>query len=142
MARPERFRINRPDVIHEVLDGELVIVNLRSGAYYSLDPVGAAIWQEIERGSSEAEIVVDALARFEGEAGEVESAVRGLVEELRGENLIAPTDAPAAALPSQACDGRTPFRAPRLQKYTDMQELLLLDPIHEVDESGWPTRGT
>jgi hypothetical protein len=27
-----------------------------------------------------------------------------------------------------------------LQKFTDMQELLLLDPIHEVDERGWPHR--
>ena len=27
-----------------------------------------------------------------------------------------------------------------LEKYTDMQDLLLLDPIHEVDDgSGWPT---
>jgi hypothetical protein len=25
-----------------------------------------------------------------------------------------------------------------LQKYTDMADLLLLDPIHEVDEQGWP----
>ena len=30
------------------------------------------------------------------------------------------------------------FEAPILQKYTDMQDLLLLDPIHEVDEAGWP----
>ena len=29
---------------------------------------------------------------------------------------------------------------PQLSSYTDMQELLLLDPIHEVDESGWPNR--
>ena len=27
-----------------------------------------------------------------------------------------------------------------LGKYTDMQELLLLDPVHEVDEAGWPNR--
>jgi hypothetical protein len=27
-----------------------------------------------------------------------------------------------------------------LERYTDMQELLLLDPIHDVDESGWPHR--
>jgi hypothetical protein len=24
--------------------------------------------------------------------------------------------------------------------YTDMEELLLLDPIHDVDETGWPVR--
>jgi hypothetical protein len=29
---------------------------------------------------------------------------------------------------------------PVLERYTDMQELLFLDPIHDVDESGWPHR--
>ena len=33
-----------------------------------------------------------------------------------------------------------PFEAPRLTKYTDMRDLLVLDPIHDVDESGWPAR--
>ncbi len=26
----------------------------------------------------------------------------------------------------------------KLAKYADMQDLLALDPIHEVDEEGWP----
>jgi hypothetical protein len=31
------------------------------------------------------------------------------------------------------------FAEPILQKYTDMEALLLADPIHEVDKStGWP----
>jgi hypothetical protein len=30
------------------------------------------------------------------------------------------------------------FVAPCLHKYTDMQELLLIDPIHDVDDYGWP----
>ena len=34
---------------------------------------------------------------------------------------------------------RLSFEAPILHKYTDMQDLLLLDPIHEVDEAGWPS---
>ena len=33
-----------------------------------------------------------------------------------------------------------PLAAPVLNKYSDMQDLLLLDPIHDVDEeAGWPT---
>jgi hypothetical protein len=43
----------------------------------------------------------------------------------------------ATALPP-VVSGRLSFTHPQLQKYTDMQELLLLDPIHEVEESGWP----
>jgi len=33
---------------------------------------------------------------------------------------------------------RQPFSAPVLNAYTDMEELLLLDPIHDVDQAGWP----
>ena len=33
---------------------------------------------------------------------------------------------------------KTQFEFPIIEKFTDMQELLLLDPIHEVDEKGWP----
>jgi hypothetical protein len=27
---------------------------------------------------------------------------------------------------------------PRLERYTDMKDYFLLDPIHEVDTAGWP----
>ena len=30
------------------------------------------------------------------------------------------------------------YEPPVIECYPDMQELLLLDPIHEVDETGWP----
>jgi hypothetical protein len=33
---------------------------------------------------------------------------------------------------------KPPFEMPKLSKYTDMEDLLALDPIHEVDEMGWP----
>ena len=36
-------------------------------------------------------------------------------------------------------NGKKPlFESPNLQKYTDMQAMLWLDPIYEVDETGWP----
>ena len=33
---------------------------------------------------------------------------------------------------------RQPYSPPVLNSYTDMEELLLLDPIHDVDQAGWP----
>ena len=30
------------------------------------------------------------------------------------------------------------FEPPRLERYTDMKDYFLLDPIHEVDTAGWP----
>lgn len=143
MAAAQRFRINRPSVIHEILDDELVVVNLKSGSYYSLDKVGAVAWREVESGASLGEVTSALLREFDGEGGVVERAAAELLQELEREELIVPAANGAATARSESAAApvrRGAFSAPVLHKYTDMQDLLLLDPIHEVDEAGWPAR--
>ena len=49
--------------------------------------------------------------------------------------------APAPVTTQTTASGETsPFVTPTLSRYTEMQDLLLLDPIHDVDDSGWPRR--
>ena len=139
-----RFKINTPPVIHQTLEGEVIVVNLDTGTYYSLDGVAAAIWGELERGASVEETVERAVGRYGAPGPLVEPAVTRFVEELVREELIVTANGaggpgPAPATPA-AAGGSPPthFAEPVLHKYTDMQELLLLDPIHEVDEQGWP----
>ena len=35
-------------------------------------------------------------------------------------------------------DAKAVFQTPTLNADSDMEDLLLLDPIHDVDEKGWP----
>ena len=147
MTSSGRFTINTPKVIHETFDDEVVIVNLGSGNYYSVNNVGADIWRLIERGVLMDDMIEGIGHLYEGSRGEIERAVDSLVDELQREGLIvpAPTTEPESTRgqrPSPDVEskaGRRPFEMPMLQKYTDMQELMLLDPIHEVDETGWPS---
>ena len=47
MNQPEpadRFEVNSPAVVSEVIDGEAVIMNLKSGNYFSIQNSGAVIW--------------------------------------------------------------------------------------------------
>ena len=70
----------------------------------------------------------------------MEPAVTRFVERLLEEALLVAANGdgrPLRLRPSRTAPPRL-VREPRLDKYTDMQELLLLDPIHEVDERGWP----
>src|SRR5207344_1545381 len=97
----QRFRINRPSVIHEVLDDELVIVNLKSGSYYSLDRVGATIWHELDAGASEGEILAVLQRDFDGEAAEVERTTAELLHELQREELILAAGSNGAVVPRQ-----------------------------------------
>lgn len=148
MVPAERFCINSSKITHETIDGEVVIVNLGSGSYYSLDGAGASIWRCIVDRASFEEIVADISHRFDGEAEGISSGVKRLIEELQAEGLILndptenQTDAPQEKAVPSGQPGKSlkaQFIPPLLHKYTDMQDLLLLDPIHDVDEAGWPT---
>ncbi len=134
-----RYRMNAPGVIHETLDGEAVIVNLLTGTYYSLDRVGGVIWNLLISGMNSAETVQQLETAFDADNATLTVAVAGLTATLVEEELIVPIKDEDIPVPHATPAGeRLPFEKPVLHRYTDMQELLLLDPIHEVDERGWP----
>jgi hypothetical protein len=139
-----QFRVNSPRVMHETIEGEVILIDLTTGSYYSLRDAGTEVWHAIESGSDEDGIGDAFELRYEGPREEIRSAVGRLLDELAAEGLIEPVDSDAVSderasiAPRPGADGRTPFQAPVLEKHTDMQDLILLDPVHEVDPRGWP----
>jgi hypothetical protein len=141
-----KYRINSPKVIHETIDGETVIVNLDSGNYYSLEKVGADIWALIGSGLPVPEIIEDIATRYIGERKEMDQAIHEFFGDLQQEGLIMIDETqgseaqPGIRDRTEETEELPVFENPALQKYTDMQDLLLLDPIHDVDETGWPSQ--
>jgi len=132
------FRVNSPTVVSETVDREVVMIHLDTGNYYSLRSTGALIWDALERGATVASITstLDATACNGADVGAV---VGSFVDELVAEALIVPADASGAGSAATVERSPEPFEPPVLEKYTDMQHLILLDPVHEVDEGeGWP----
>ena len=140
------FKLNSPKVVQETIEGEVIIVNLDKGDYYSLTNTGAYIWSEIERGIPQNVILQKVVKRYEGSTEEIEEALSSLIEQLQQEEIIVflPTNELNESVELNVHDQanrnikKQPFESPTLNKYTDMEELLALDPIHEVDEMGWP----
>jgi len=137
-----RFRANSPSVIHETIENEVIIVNLDSGSYYSLDQFGAQLWNYLSSGLSVSEVRARLAQAYEAESSALDDALDSFVAELQTESLIVPlaqhAPRPDAGDDEPPLQARRAFEPPHLNKYTDMQDLLLLDPIHEVDETGWP----
>ena len=136
------YRINEPSVATEKLDNEVMIVNLEKGNYYSLTGTGATIWDLIVSGRTEAAILDEVMASYSGDSGDIRRNLDSFVSELCAEQLIVTTEPKSlngTHAPKPVAGSRPKFAAPHLEKYTDMQELLLIDPIHEVnDDHGWP----
>jgi hypothetical protein len=137
------MRIDPAQVIHETVDGEVILIALQTGCYYSIEGSGAEAWTALAAGRSIAEVTADLESSYAAEAGVIEAAVSDLVEWIVAERLAVPVDlngsAPAFERRQEdAATNSPPFQLPVFHKFTDMQDFLLVDPIHEVDDAGWP----
>lgn len=136
------MRIDPEQVVHETVDGEVILIALQTGCYYSLEGSGADVWSGLVDGRQPADVVSELESRYDAGPGEIRSAVLDLVEELMSERLVLADGGEGSATapakqPGPASEG-APFPPPVLRKFTDMQDFLLVDPIHDVDEAGWP----
>jgi Coenzyme PQQ synthesis protein D (PqqD) len=135
----KRFRVGSPRVMHETIEGEVILIALDTGTYYSLRESGADVWEGVAHGASQNEIVAALSSRYDGAPDEIEAAVAELLARLEEERLIeAAHDGDASGWADDAPATKRPFAAPVFEKHTDMQDLILLDPVHEVDPRGWP----
>lgn len=124
----DRPVINAGEVIAKIMDGEAILINLSNGLYYSMDDTGGAIWALIERQYSLEEMAAWLVAQYHIPHERASTDIMRLVGELLAERLVVieggtaspTTDAP---LPSQA-----EYSTPQLIKYTDMGDMLALDP--------------
>ena len=133
--------VDLPNIMHETIDDEVVIVNLDNGSYYSFDGAGGRIWQIMCDERLSLEILISKVkAGYAGDADQIAAAVRDFVQRLQNEELIRVETGSAekGEVEAASTEAVTDFVAPVLHKYTDMEALLLADPIHEVQEQGWP----
>jgi hypothetical protein len=140
----DSYCVNEPSVISEVIDGETIVLNFESGHYYSFNPAASEIWLRVCAGGPIAAATEWVARRFAVDPATIRPEVEDFVRRLEEEQLIrrAPDDTvPAPATAPEAAGGPVAaFSSPEFEKFTDMEELLLLDPIHEVGDSGWPRR--
>jgi Coenzyme PQQ synthesis protein D (PqqD) len=135
------YRVNRPHVISETVGGETIIVNLASGHYFNLQGTAVEVWQELEQGKAVENVVLELEHRYEAGAGEIRASVEKLVDDFVAAELIVAEGNGAGAVasaPPEDVAERAPFVAPSFTTFTDMQDIILLDPVHEVDTRGWP----
>jgi hypothetical protein len=140
-GRTVRYRVNSPQVISETVGGETIIVNLASGHYFSLQGTAVEVWDGVERGDSSQAIVHRLEQRYEAADDEINASVGKLLDDfVAAELLVADGNEPESVdlAPSQNGGERSPFVPPTFSTFTDMQDIILLDPVHEVDTQGWP----
>lgn len=120
---------NEQHVAAKVMDGEAILINLGTGAYYSIGSTGGFIWSLIEKRLSIDAIVRCVTEHYVVTRGQAETEVLRLVEELRVEELVAVSaDGAASGAAPPAAATRFAYEFPVIEKFTDMAEMFALDP--------------
>jgi Coenzyme PQQ synthesis protein D (PqqD) len=78
------------------LNEETVILHFNKGAYFGLNEVGTAIWQQLQKPQSVGAIRDAIVAEYEVDQGQCESDVLRLLTKLHDEGLIEIRSGPAA----------------------------------------------
>ena len=136
----EHYRINPDQIVYETFDNEVLVINLDTGTYHSLTGASSRLWSMLVWGAPVEAIVTAMTQAHDHDRGLMAVAVQAFLARLAAENLIVPA-APGTVASQEipAISAKpTPFTDFELRTFTDMQDLLLLDPIHDVEEAGWP----
>jgi hypothetical protein len=129
-----KYAINGPDVVSEDFDGQIVILNLANGHYFSLAGIASPIWTLLLAGHTPRSILISIQAK-RPELMEQSMEFFARVVEL---NLVHSRGAGAGDALGPI-DEAWSSDGPQIQVYDDLAELILADPIHDVDEqAGWP----
>lgn len=75
-------------VVARRLGEETVILNLESGTYFGLDPVGARAWELIAEGRTFGDVRAVMLEEYDVEAEQLERDISALVGDLRAHGLL------------------------------------------------------
>lgn len=130
MLNANYLRPNTEEVTAGVLDGEAVMINLSNGFYYSMDNVGAFIWEQITGGNKLDAIVTSLTQRYEVSMDRAQADLELLVTQLLEEKLVVASEADSQAPTNSihSTDLKLPYAPPKLEIYRDIGHLVALDP--------------
>lgn len=138
-ANSKGYAVASGDIVSEEFDGELVVLDLASGKYYSMDGPASAVWQALISGASLKSIAADTSSAI----CISEAAIFEFAEKLVSCGCLARTEGDdRARIGHPLADAIVAAdKLPTFEVFEDLAELIMADPIHDVaEEAGWPVR--
>ena len=134
------YIVNTEQVAYESMEGEIVLIHLDNGNYFNLEGTAIDVWNGIINNVSCENIIQSFVDSYSADKAIIEETVSNFISQLKTEELIIEsTENSENDNIFEFTNLQEQFIAPSLVKYEDMQDLLLLDPLHDVDENaGWP----
>jgi hypothetical protein len=135
------FKLNEVDLSKVIFDNEAVIINIPAGRYYSINSeTGVSVIRLLENATTTEQVIQYLEANYDCNQVDLKTQVDTFIDSLFAEKIILEVAENEFNIP-EASTGLKPFNHLFLEVYDDMQELIELDPVHDVKATkGWPNK--
>lgn len=131
------YKLNDSEMFSDITDNIAVVINAQTGVYYGMNAAGTLVYKYITEGADIKDIK-NHLKNMPQAPADIELKVDSFIKELLNKNIIVPGDTVALNFSIDASILAKDNFELKVGEYLDAQELLLADPIHDVEkEKGW-----
>lgn len=131
------YKLNDSEMFSDITDNIAVVINAQTGVYYGMNAAGTLVYKYITEGADIKDIK-NHLKNIPQAPADMDLKVDSFIKELLDKNIIVPGDTVALNFSIDASILAQDNFELKVGEYLDAQELLLADPIHDVEkEKGW-----
>ncbi len=131
------YKLNDSEMFSDITDNIAVVINAQTGVYYGMNAAGTLVYKYITEGADIKDIK-NHLKNIPQAPADMDLKVDSFIKELLNKNIIVPGDTVALNFSIDASILAKDNFELKVGEYLDAQELLLADPIHDVEkEKGW-----
>ena len=136
----KNYQVSTSGIAFEQFSDEFVIVNLPEGHYYSLRNSAFFMFQFLVQGANSKSIAKELSQHFDISEEKALLKSEDFIQELKKYKLLIPTEK-SQILDIPIPKSKDTFLDPKIEMFDDMKELLILDPVHDVNpQEGWPLK--
>jgi hypothetical protein len=139
----EFYSVAGNHIASRFFEEELTLINLETGGYFAAGGIVVDIWNVLTKPTRLDQLSQQVAARYDVDPAKAAQEVRNQVQQLLAHGLIASTLSPGgtevSAFPLRP-EVPAPWPGSWFEAYSDMKDLLLLDPVHDVEDGVWPPK--
>ncbi|MBA4853043.1 PqqD family protein [Emticicia sp. BO119] len=135
------YQLDSTNIAQEVFGNEAILINIPLGKYYSIrGTTGIRVLELLQKPANTETVLATIQNEFQSDKISARVEIEYLLSQLENENIITETSLTDPVI-SEESPIKLPYEKVELEIFDDMQELILLDPIHDVESfRGWPQK--